>query len=152
MQGVINGYRLATALIPDAKRSDDLFLRALNAQLCLSYLASGLAKLVSSDWRSGRAMELIMRTNTYGNTSFARFIISHPDIGRLISWATIAGEVAYPVVYVADPRIARHGLTLAKLFHLVVAYTMGLPRFFWTFGATHPSAHYVIGQRTENAS
>jgi hypothetical protein len=148
---VIHAYRVTTALVPTASRSDDLFLRAVNAQLCVSYAASGLAKLISSDWRSGRAMELILRTDIYGGTWFARLVRSHPNFGKIMTWYTIVWESTYPAVYLLDPRRARLVLLIAKCFHFGIAYAMGLPRFFWAFGAAHPAAEYVIDRRSTRA-
>jgi hypothetical protein len=147
MAAVILSYRLATALIPDRRVSDDLFLRAVNVQTCISYLASGAAKAISSTWLSGEALERVLKTNSYGQSFTARQLLKHPRLMRLLTWSTIGWESAFPVVYMLTPRRADQAMVLVKLFHLGVALTMGLPRFFWGFSTSHHSVAYVIQKR-----
>lgn len=143
MQTVLHGYRLVSALVPDGERSDDLYLRAVNAQAFLSYFMSGLAKLISSDWRSGQAVGMIMKTDLYGGTAFAGVVQRYPMTGKVISWSTIAWECSYPTIYLLPPRAVGPALTAVKVFHLSIAYSMGLPRFFWNFSAAHEAVRYV---------
>lgn len=147
MSKLIYSYRLATGLIPAREASDDYFLRAVNVQACIAYTASGLAKLISSTWRSGEALRLIVLTDSYGGTFFSDLISRYPGVGRAISWATIAWETAYPAIYLTSPSKARPLLILIKLFHGGIAVTMGLPRFFWGFSASHVAIEYVLRQR-----
>jgi hypothetical protein len=147
MLGVIFGYRFITALVPDPEVSDDLFLRAVNAQVAVSYTAAGLAKAISAEWRTGTAMEMIMRTNVYGGTPLAREIVARPWLSSTLSWATIAWESSYPAIYLLSPQQARVALLGIKGFHLGIAYIMGLPRFFWAFGAAHGAVEYVIASK-----
>jgi len=147
MAGVIAGYRLVTLAVPNQKDSDDLFLRAVNAQTCLSYLASGLAKLISNTWRSGEAMGQIVRTDIYGGTWFAALLQRRPILGCLVSWGTIFWEISFPLIYVTSPSAARLFLLTVKGFHFGVAMTMGLPRFFWGFSSAHAAVMYVIGTK-----
>lgn len=147
MAAVILSYRLATALIPRQQVSDDLFLRAVNLQTCISYLASGAAKAISSTWMSGEALEKILLTNAYGQSFTARQLRRYPQLMRLLTWSTIAWETGFPLVYLLTPRLADRALVLVKFFHLGVSVTMGLPRFFWGFSASHYSVAYVIHKR-----
>jgi hypothetical protein len=151
LQDLIYGMRLVTALIPDPNRSDDLFLRAVNAHLCVSYLTAGLAKLISAKWISGQTLGLVMRTDLYGGTWFARVVHRWPAIGRLVTWSTITWETLFPLIYLTSPRIANANLILVKLFHLGTAQTMGLPRFVWAFSAGHEAVKYVISTRRRGA-
>lgn len=148
MSDVISGYRVLTAAVPDKAAADDLFLRAVNAQLALSYVASGLAKLVSSTWRSGEAVELVLKTKLYGSSPIAAYIRSHPVLGRAVTWATIIWETGYPLVYVLRAGHAKTALVFVKLFHLGIAVTMGLPRFFWAFSSSHAAVEYVLSRRS----
>lgn len=147
MSGLIAGYRVLTALVPDERTSDDLFLRAVNAQTAISYTASGLAKLVSSTWLAGDALDQVLQTRSYGASLPARLLKEHRRIGRAINWATIAWESSYPFVYVTGPRLSRSALLAVKGFHLGIAATMGLPRFFWGFSSAHAAAQYVIDSK-----
>lgn len=147
MSDVISGYRVITAAVPDKATGDDLFLRAVNAQVALSYVASGLAKLVSNTWRSGEAVELVLKTRLYGGSPVAEFIRNRPSLGRAISWATIVWETAYPLLYTLRGGQAKVALVFVKLFHLGIAVTMGLPRFFWAFSSSHAAVDYVLSRR-----
>lgn len=147
MSSVIYSYRLASGLVRIPQKSDDLFLRAINAQTCVAYTASGLSKLISSTWRSGDALGLIFATSNYGGTVFARFIEKNPWSGKLISWGTIAWESSFPLVYSLDAASATRCLNLVKVFHAGIAVSMGLPRFFWGFAASHIAVEYVIKRR-----
>lgn len=150
MQGLMYWIRLITAVIPDAQRGDDLFLRAVNAHMCVSYLTAGLAKAISAKWLSGQTLGLVMRTDLYGGTWFARVVHRWPLLGRLTTWSTLAWETLFPLIYLSPPRSARAALLLVKAFHLGTAQTMGLPRFVWAFSAGHEAVEYVIrtgGQR-----
>jgi len=147
MSGLIAGYRLVTAAVPNAEASDDLFLRAVSAQTFVSYLASGLAKLVGSSWQSGEALDQVLQTRQYGQSPAARLIREHPPLARLLTWFTIAWETGFPVVYLLPPNRARLALTGVKAFHLGIAATMGLPRFFWGFSSAHAAVEYVIAQK-----
>jgi|UPI0007E66B2E hypothetical protein len=144
MSELIAGYRIVTSLVSDPARSDDLFLRAVNAQVCISYAASGLAKLISSSWRSGVALEKVLKTDLYGRSKLAGFIREKPKLAKALSWSTIAWETAFPVIYLVSPAQARMILLGIKGFHLGIAMTMGLPRFFWAFSSAHAAVIYVI--------
>jgi hypothetical protein len=147
MSDLIAAYRVSTAAIPDRVRGDDLFLRAVNAQVCVAYLASGVAKLISSSWRSGRALEEILQTELYGVSRLAGFLRAHRTISRALTWFTIAWECGFPVLYLLGPRAGRNMLHLIKAFHLGIAVTMGLPRFFWAFSSAHAAVAYVMDRR-----
>ncbi|KAM9866642.1 hypothetical protein ACIFOC_00848 [Leucobacter aridicollis] len=142
MQQVINTYDLVSAAAEPAKR-DDLFLRALNTQLAVSYTASGLVKLVSSDWRSGRAFGKIMRTRTYGDERVSRLVDRFPPVGKLVSWLTIAWESLFPTSYFLPRRFRGLVDFGMKSFHILIGVFMGLPRFIWAFLAIHPAVDYV---------
>ncbi|MEU8870360.1 hypothetical protein AB0D24_04195 [Streptomyces javensis] len=147
MASLINGYRLVTAAIPDAELSDEMFLRAMNIQVFLAYTTAGAAKVISSSWRSGEALDQILQTRQYGESAAAKFIKSHPALARSMTWFTIVWETGYPIVYFMSPEAARVAMWGVKLFHLGIAVTMGLPRFFWGFSSSHAAVLYVIDRR-----
>lgn len=148
MAGLIAGYRVATSLVPSPTASDDLFLRAVNMQAATSYTMSGLAKLVSSTWLSGDALELILRTRQFGQSAISQFLRGRPRLARLVTFGTIVWEVSFCAVYFIPPRLANAVLNGVKGFHVGIAATMGLPRFMWGFAASHSAVAYVIRTRT----
>jgi hypothetical protein len=150
MQQVITLYDAISGVVPDMRARDDLFLRSINAQAAVAYCASGLIKLVSDDWRSGRAFGLVMRTSAYGSADVSRIVERRPAIGFLMCWFTIVWETAFPVIYLLPAPAARLALRFTKLFHLATAHFMGIPRFFWAFTATHPAVEYLIALDTRD--
>jgi hypothetical protein len=108
-------------------------------QLCLSYLASGAAKAVSSQWRSGDALTGIASTRMYGDERLYRLLRERPRCARLLSRGVIAGECTFPLVLAAPRRARRAILAAGLLFHGVIALTMNLNTFFWSFAAAYPA-------------
>lgn len=147
MAGLIAGYRVATSLVPSPTVSDDLFLRAVNMQAATSYTMSGLAKLVSSTWLSGNALELILRTRQFGQSAISQILREKPTLARLVTFGTIVWEASFCAVYFMPPRLADAVLNGVKVFHVGIAATMGLPRFMWGFTASHSAVAYVIRMR-----
>ncbi|MEV5985548.1 hypothetical protein AB0L85_11050 [Streptomyces sp. NPDC052051] len=150
MGSLICGYRVLTSVIPDAKTSDDVFLRAVNAQAFLSYLTAGTAKAISSTWRSGEALEQVLQTQQYGDSGAAKLLKKYPQLCKSLTWFTIAWEVGFPVIYLMTPQNARKAMTGVKLFHLGIAVTMGLPRFFWGFSSAHAAVLYAVDRLPRN--
>lgn len=150
MTATITQYRLVSAFIPDAATSDDIFLRSVNIQAALSYYVSGLSKLFSSSWVQGDALGDVLITESYGQSKAALALRRFPLLNRILTWATVLGELAYPVVFILPQDKARYFLAGAKLFHAGIALVMELPRFFWGFSSAHASTMYVIEMRGEN--
>ncbi|MEK9519079.1 hypothetical protein MIU24_06660 [Streptomyces venezuelae] len=74
MTAVITQYRALTALIPDRRLSDDLFLRAVNFQAGLSYAVSGVSKAFGSSWVQGDALLEVLQTEAYGRGPAAEIL------------------------------------------------------------------------------
>lgn len=117
-----------------------------NAAICytgvqgvLSYTVAGVAKLFGEDWRRGTAIEGILRTNAYGHEGLWRFFTSHPKLSKLVTWATVAWEVSYPLALLPYPVLTRMYSLSALAFHIVNAHFMGLGRFAWSFASLHPA-------------
>jgi hypothetical protein len=107
-------------------------------QAILAYCAAGGAKLVSSIWRSGRAVGLILRTETYGNMTVSR-VVDRYRLSRPLSWSTILFECAGPALILSGPPGALAFIGIGLCFHLTIAYAMGLNTFVWSFAATYPA-------------
>ena len=149
MGTLILSYRLATSFIKDRKRSDDLFMKAVNAQACLSYLVPGVAKAFSSTWMQGTALEEILNTRAYGSSPLATQLKKYPRFMKYMTWFTIVWESAFPIIYFIPEKYVPLTLNGIKLFHVGVAFTMGLPRFFWGFMGAHAAVEYVITNKNK---
>lgn len=130
---------LATAHLPGLTAGQRAVpLHFVGFQSVLSYTVAGVAKLLSTQWRDGSAIEGIFRTRTYGDAGFYRMIKDRPAAARALSWTVIVAETMTPIVLVLPPAGRRAVLGLAGLFHLGNARYMGLNRFFWAFTGTYP--------------
>jgi hypothetical protein len=123
-------------------------------QSCLSYLASGVAKATSPYWQKGYALLDIGNTKTYGFEPLASFLLSWPTITRLLSWSVILLECAFPLVLLVGYPACFVFICWGIVFHLMIAFVMGLNSFLWAFGSTYPAivfcsieAHRFIGLR-----
>lgn len=113
------------------------------AQVLLSYLTSGVAKVLGAEWRSGTAVLRILRTDSHGS-SWGYSVVKGLGLSTLLSWGTIAFEIPGPVlVLLGDPTITAAVLGVGVLFHLSVASAMGLNKFLWAFLATYPCVWYL---------
>ncbi|UCR87903.1 hypothetical protein [Mycetocola spongiae] len=146
---LLSGICTLAATSPLREQSADNALRAINIELSISYVASGLVKLFGPEWRNGTAVASIMQTSSYGSPWLSQALNKHPSLSTAACWATIAGETLFPVIFMLPTAAARRLLPIATLFHLAIAYFMGLPRFFWAFGAAHVASLFVIENKSK---
>jgi hypothetical protein len=136
------------ALIPVVCFPNDHFIQLLcpwfiALQSVFSYLAAGVAKAVSSQWRSGECVLPILRTTAYGQRKVASILAGSEHFPRLAGWATIIFELSFPTVLFGF-RPAVLGLLIAGvMFHAANAVLMGLNCFFWAFLAAYPAILFV---------
>ena len=123
----------------------DLALAFIAAQLLLSYVTSGITKVLSPVWRSGEAVGLIVRTESYGNRHACK-LIERFHLSRPLSLGTMVLEVAAPLLVLMGPRTTIVLLCCGVLFHLGNAIVMGLNSFVWSFTACFPAVLYVSGR------
>jgi hypothetical protein len=120
----------------------DLALGFIAAQLILAYVTSGIAKLLSPLWRSGNAVGLIVRTESYGNEA-ASGLIQRLRLSAPLSWATMVLEIVGPFSALMGPRATMGFILSGVAFHLGNAIVMGLNSFVWSFIACFPAVYYV---------
>lgn len=116
------------------------------AQGCFSYLAAGVAKLVSPTWRSGVAVGLILNTGAYGTPGVASLLASRTWLSSVMSWSAMTLETLFPIALVAPEPVRWTVLAAGALFHLQCAVIMGLNTFLWAFIATYPAIIYAAMQ------
>lgn len=112
-------------------------------QASISYFVAGAAKLVSSTWRSGRALSGVMNTQTYGHAVAGHISIERPGFCALFCWTIILTEMAFPVLLVLPKDLLFFGLAGFALFHLSNAVFMGLNVFVIAFIGTYPAVIYA---------
>lgn len=137
----------AVAHVGNIPRRREAGLVFLAAQAGLSYMVSGVVKLVSRTWRSGEALPGVLRTRTYGDERLFRFLKRHPRLSRLTAHGVLAAETAFPLIFVLPTPVALLGIGGMTAFHLLNARFMGLARFVWAFLATYPAILFVVTHR-----
>jgi hypothetical protein len=108
------------------------------AQLSLSYVAAGIAKLVSPVWRSGEALPAILSTSNHGHPLAARFANKYPLLSLFGCWSVILFECTFPILLFGPDWLIVAALGIGLMFHLGCAVLMGLNSFVWSFPAAYP--------------
>ena len=113
-------------------------LAYIAAQLVLSYVLAGFAKLRDPRWRDGSAFEVLAALPAYAVPPAIARLLARPAIGRAAAYATLAFECGFPLALL-DPRVATVMLAIGAGFHLANAIAFGLNRFLWTWLAAYPA-------------
>lgn len=129
----------ALGLAVGTSRSMRVALAFIAGQACLAYFVAGSRKLTNASWREGRAIPIIVSTVMWGNRREALLLRSHPGVGKVLCWSTMAGECAVPLALVVPLPWTVAILSCAGLFHLVTAVEMRLSPFVWAFASTYPA-------------
>ena len=117
----------------------------LSAQLVLSYLLAGIAKLRGQSWRKGAALIGIMGTLYHGLPWAHRFLAKRKGLSKVLSWTVIAFELLFPLVLTGQAELVFGFLVFTTLFHLLSSLLMGLNGFFLSFTAAYPALIYCLG-------
>lgn len=127
----------ATYFMPNPLWRDYVF-GYLAIQLVLSYFISGWVKIVSHQWRTGRALQDVFAFSAYPTSQDLRRFSKEPILMLLMSWCVMVFELLFPLSLLnATSLIA--ALVIAAIFHLANAFLFGLNRFFWTWLCAYPS-------------
>ena len=140
---VLGASTICSLLVWDREEAARLFLIVLGVQICLCYLASGVAKFRSGRWRSGEALALITATSMYGSPNISMLLKRFPQVGRVLTWGTIAWEVCFPLVLLVPQTEALAIIVTGVLFHIGIAVVLGLNDFLLAFTATYPAVWFT---------
>jgi len=143
MQNIVWGGLLAYCL-PLHESVKLVAVGFIVAQLLLSYIVSGVAKLISPVWRKGTALGLITRMATYCPPAAAR-LFSRPAVSFAVCWFTILFELLAPGLLFFGHTGAVIFIVLGTLFHGGIALSMGLTTFVFAFLATYPLVYELAG-------
>jgi hypothetical protein len=102
--------------------------RLLQIHLCIVYAASGLAKMMGSDWMTGIAMWEVLAPPTYGGDFYANLFANAAWLGVALSWLVLALEVLYPIM-IWVPRARVLWLVATVLMHVGIGICMQLYLF-----------------------
>jgi hypothetical protein len=130
---------LATdAMVPTPLvRAAALWFLAL--QLIMAYTVSGGAKLISQEWRSGRAIWGVTSTRMYGFKPLGLWLKARPGLSQLLSWSVFLLECAFAMLFIVPEPVAWILVAGGLVFHASNAVIMGLNTFLWAFLAGYPA-------------
>ncbi len=113
------------------------------AQSVLSYFLAGVAKLRNDNWRTGLAVQTLLRSNgPYILFTPARSLANSNSLCIAASWAIILFEVTFPAVLLLPWEGKLAMISAGFVFHIVNAAVLGLNRFIWAWAATYPALLY----------
>ena len=120
------------------------------AQLTLSYFISGIYKLKSNTWRSGKAVQKIMATEIYGKPSLV-FLFRKKSVALICCWVVIVWETTFPLIFLIPSPFCFIWLILGMMFHISMSYIMGLNTFMFSYLSAYPlfffqltKPHFII--------
>jgi hypothetical protein len=113
-------------------------------QSASSYFISGWVKLLSADWRNGRALIWFLDTSIYGPLA-ATSLFRRAYVARLASWAFILWEGTLPLA-LTDIRLTLAFCVSGVIFHFLVFWYFGLNRFFFAWAASYPALIFLASQ------
>ena len=108
-----------------------------------AYATAGITKLLNASWRDGSVLRTVMSTAQFGNARAARYLTRSGLLSKSLSAAAMTYECSFPLMLGVPHEWAVVGLAVGVLFHLSVAWLMGLNTFVWTFTATYPAVLFV---------
>lgn len=101
--------------------------------LTLGYLVSGLAKIDSSVWQNGLAVDYLIKSPVGGNSTL--FLINYPFISKILTYMTLALELGG--VFLCFSRLGKKVLWYSFLImHLIISACLNIPEiglFFLIF-------------------
>jgi hypothetical protein len=116
------------------------------AQACLAYFTSGVAKLISPEWRDGTALHAIADTHFYGNAAESLFFTKYVGTALIASWFIMLFQITFPLSLLLPYPWNLTYLGLGVWFHVAVAILMSLNLFIPAFIATYPALMFVNQQ------
>jgi hypothetical protein len=136
--GLLALWCLTLSRLMPTPQTQELAFGYLGAQLVLSYFIAGWVKILNPDWRSGRALRDVFQFSAYPVAEDLRRWADRPRVLRIMSWAVILFELAFPLSLLSRETLIA-GLVVAATFHLANACLFGLNRFFWTWLSVYPA-------------
>lgn len=122
----------------NAPEIQKLLLIFITIQVTISYVTAGVAKIVSAEWRSGKALAESMSTRIYGNKFLFNFLKTKSKISLVLAWGVILFEIGFVTIYFVPDEVKIVYLITGFLFHLSNAIFMRLNSFFLVFVSTYP--------------
>ena len=115
----------------------------LRVQIAFIYFESGLSKFGTADWVNGSALYYVVRDPSFGASGMtgdvARALTEIPLGTAVLTWGTIALEVAVGALLLGGPEARRVALGLVIALHVGIIVFVGL----WSFAVVMVGAVLV---------
>jgi hypothetical protein len=106
----------------------------------LSYWRAGLAKIVQSNWRSGKALRYFL---TVPHSEWKNLpALRTPWVVLFLTWMVLLFECSFPLALLS-PQTCFFYLGLGLCFHIGNAVVLGLNRFILPWCATYPALYFI---------
>jgi len=138
MMGIVVGGLALGALRPGDPAVQRGVLWFVALQSVLTYAATGITKLRVPAWPEGTYLREVFRSRTMGHPLGA-WLTSTPRRSRVLSLCVIGFECAFPLALVTGVPGALFFCAGAALFHLAIAWMMGLKMFVLIFASGYPA-------------
>lgn len=106
----------------------NMAVTAVMLQLCLMYFVSFIFKVHGHEWYRGTAIYYVLRTNEFRLPGISHLLYDSPLLINLLTYGTLLFQGAFPFL-IWNRRLKPVMLIGATLFHLGIAYVMGLAWF-----------------------
>lgn len=146
MRLVILGALALRELAPESEPVARMTLFFIASNCTLAYFVAGYYRLPLAEWRSGRAMAIILRHPLFGDPPLAEWLTRQAGVTRLLTWAVLVLEVGFPLALLGGAHTIVPALVATLLMHLAIGHLMGLSRFVWAFLAAYPAVIYTSEQ------
>ncbi len=117
----------------------------LGIHTLISYLKAGYVKVIQSEWRQGKALQLFLPLSRVSPSSINKYILKlNPTIHYTLCWFIIIWELSTFIVLFFDMTFVISYFTTALLFHLMIFKIYGLNRFFWSWLPAWAGIIYIV--------
>lgn len=116
-------------------------LAYIGVQAFLSYFMAGMVKIKNRDWRSGRALSLILLHSHYDVPKRVQEMAGSLPLVRAAAWAAMIFELSFFLAFLS-PKLWAVYAAVGFLFHFANVYVFGLNRFLWVWLAAYPAVYY----------
>ena len=142
MGNVVCLATLLAALV-DSPRSTSACLVFIALQASSAYIVAGSCKLGHLTWRDGSCLRALLTTGCWSNARMAAWMRDREALSMVVGRLVLGAEILFPLVLIAPADLAAGALLLGVLFHVVLAFVMGLNTFVWMFPATYPAIMFT---------
>lgn len=124
-------------------------LAFLAFQVSLAYVAGGVDKIFSVNWRTGLRLTQVFQDSAHRCGALGEWLARRLRWACVFSRGVILLELFFPVCLVLPSGGFWGVIAVGLLFHATVAFTMGLRAFFWAFAAMYPALYFIHARLAE---